>query len=65
MNTQKESLNLCIHTFSSREEDSEVHVFTQYKFEETVATRSRQNIKTGELTAVARRYPELDKIITV
>jgi len=40
-------------------------VFTKYKFEETVATRSGQSIKTREqLTAVARRYPELE-IITV
>jgi len=41
-------------------------VFTKYKFEERVATRSGQNIKTGEqLIAVARRYPELEIIITV
>jgi len=39
-------------------------VFTKYKFEETVATRTGQ-MKTGEqLTAVARRFPELE-IITV
>jgi len=45
---------------------NEVHVFTKYKFEETVATRSGQSIKTGEqLTAVARRYPQLEIKITV
>jgi len=54
------------YTFSSIEEESEVHVFTKYKFKETVATRSGQSIKTGEqLTAVAHRYPELEIIITV
>jgi len=33
------------YTFSSIEEESEVHVFTKYKFEETVATRSGQTSK--------------------
>jgi len=43
------------------EEESEVHVFTKHKIEETVATRS--DIKLGEqLTAVARRFPELGTI---
>jgi len=38
------------YTFSSIEEESEVHVFIKYKFEETVGTR---------------RLPELEIIITV
>jgi len=53
------------YTFSGIEEESQVHEFTKYKFEETGSTRSGQSIKTGEqLTAVARRFPELE-IITV
>jgi len=38
-----------------------VHVLTKHKIEETVATRS--GIKLGkQLTAVARRFPELGTI---
>jgi len=54
------------YSFSIIEEERKVQVFTKYKFEETVVTRSGQSIKTGEqLTAVARRFPELEIIITV
>jgi len=43
-----------------------VHVFTKYKIEERVATRSGRCIKLEEkLTAVARRFPKLGTITTV
>jgi len=52
--------------FSSIKEESEVHVFTKYKVEETVAIRSGRRNQTGEqLPAVARRFSELEIIITV